>query len=78
MNTNTENRNELGNPTSFGVALGLLAGFFFGPAGAVVGFAAGATLGFWYDKKENHIIKPCDGAKAASKPKIQRAADCSH
>ncbi|WP_342083743.1 hypothetical protein [Dyadobacter sp. OTU695] len=67
MTTNTENKNELGNPTAFGIALGLAISIFFGPAGAVIGFIIGAALGFWFDKKQNHPVKkPSDNANAGA------------
>lgn len=49
---NTENKNELGNPISFGTALGSFAAFF-GPAAALSAAVLGILLGFWYDKKYN-------------------------
>ncbi|WP_019941034.1 hypothetical protein [Dyadobacter beijingensis] len=50
MNTNTENKNELGNPITFGTALGSLAAYL-GPAAALSAAVVGTLLGFWYDRK---------------------------
>lgn len=78
MNSKVESNNELGNPTSFGVVLGIAAGACFGPAGAIAGFAAGAALGFWYNRKQNHLIKRADEADTASQPQEQAAIPYNH
>lgn len=78
MNTNTENKNELGNPTSFGITLGLTVSLIFGPAGAVIGFIIGAALGFWFDKRQIHLIKPSGNADTHSKAEKQSAIHCNH
>lgn len=56
MTTNTENKNELATPIIFGTAVGTLCAPF-GPVVAMVGFAVGAGLGFWSDKKDGLTVK---------------------
>jgi hypothetical protein len=67
MNTNTENKNELATPIIFGTAIGTLCAPF-GTIVAIVGFAVGASLGFWSDKKDNVT------AKSQEKVPFERAA----
>lgn len=66
MNTNTENKNELATPIIFGTAIATLCAPF-GPIVAMVGFAVGAGLGYWSDKKDAASVKsqekaPLEGA----------------
>lgn len=53
MNTKAE-KYELATPLIFGTAIGTFCAPF-GPIGAIVGFAVGAGLGFWSDKREARI-----------------------
>ncbi len=78
MNTNTENKNELATPISFGTSLGVALGVFFGPAGAVVGFVIGAALGFWFDKKESNSMKSSGEANVESRSEKQSVINCNH
>jgi len=55
MNTNAE-KYELATPLIFGTAIGTLCAPF-GPAVAIAGFAVGAGLGFWSDKKDDAKVK---------------------
>ena len=65
MNANTENRNELGTPISFGTALGSLASPL-GPGIALSVAVLGILLGFWYDKKYNSGVPAKGSDKSAS------------
>ncbi|MBO9611711.1 MAG: hypothetical protein J7619_03400 [Dyadobacter sp.] len=58
MNTNVE-KNELATPLIFGTAIGSF-GTLLGPVGAIAGFAVGAGLGFWFDKKADTLVKDKD------------------
>lgn len=78
MDTNQENNNELGNPTSFGVVLGLLVGVIIGPAGAIIGFIAGAALGFWYNKKQDNSTTSSGEGIISSQPKKHSHIHCNH
>lgn len=65
MNTNTENRNELATPITFGTALGSLVAFL-GPTAALSAAVLGMILGFWYDKKYNSGTPAKDSDKGIS------------
>ncbi|WP_426295529.1 hypothetical protein ACN9ML_13060 [Dyadobacter endophyticus] len=78
MNTNTENKNELAAPISFGVTFGLAIGAFLGPAGAIGGFVLGAAVGFWFDRKESESIKSSGEAAVGGQSEKQSVIDCNH
>lgn len=68
MNTNTDNKNGLATPIIFGTAIATLCAPL-GPIVGLLGFAVGAGLGFWSDKKDAASVKSREKAPLEDAPK---------